>query len=403
MDNSEPAFGKAIGHNINGEAMSATIDLTVAALATADESNQSRIPRWLTVHLPLCVFSAVLLAVVALGITACAPTWAQNVPHSSFHIDSDHDGISDHVEQTLLEQFRPTFMIGRQDCSAIPAEFRPGIAIPTVESENGTIYGQVFPARTSTDDQPVAEIHYYHLWKRDCGPHGHALDTEHVAVLVRASSSHLGSATWQAVYWYAAAHENTVCDVSQITRASTLHAEDHGAKVWISPGKHASYLNEALCQRGCGADRCKEMVALPQGKVINLGELNHPMNGSVFVRSSAWPLAAKMDSTNFPAAPIAHLDALPEDDIAWFNPGRHPAQQIIAISGGTEQKIAHGGEDTTSAIAGAGDSTDVAMTLANGSTQNAMAKSYRHTKHALGKSVRRVGEALHVTPKGDKN
>ena len=35
---------------------------------------------------------------------------------------------------------------------------------------------------------------------------------------------------WKAVYWYAAAHENTVCDVSQIARAKTLHAEEHGRK-----------------------------------------------------------------------------------------------------------------------------------------------------------------------------
>lgn len=387
------------GHNVTGETLSATIASTGLTLATADQSTQFKKTRWLS--LIRCIYSARFITVIALGIVGCVPTLAQDVTHGFFHVDSDHDGMSDDEEQALLEQFRPTFMIGSQDCSAIPAEFRPGIAIPTVEAENGTIYGQVFPARISTDDQPVAEIHYYHLWKRDCGPHGHPLDTEHVAVLVRASSSHLGSAKWRAMYWYAAAHENTVCDVSQITRASTLHAEDHGAKVWISPGKHASYLNEALCQKGCGADRCTEMVALPPGKIINLGEVSHPMNGSVFVRSAEWPLEAKMVSTNFPPAPIARLNALPDNDIAWFNPGRHPAQQIIAVSGGTEQKLANSGRDTTSAIAGAGDSTDVAVSLANDSTQKALVKSYRHTKHALGNSVWHVGEALRVTPKSD--
>ncbi len=360
-----------------------------------------------SICLPLVRFSeatcyAGLIANLFFGMNAL-PTLAQEALHRTFQVDSDHDGLSDAVEQSLLEQFRPAFMVGSQDCSVVPAEFSRGIAIPTVAAENGTIYGQVFPTKMSTDGQPVAEIHYYHLWKKDCGPHGHPLDTEHVAVLVHASSSQLGSATWQAVYWYAAAHEDTVCDVSQITRASTLHAEDHGAKVWISPGKHASYLNEALCQRGCGADRCTAMVALPSGKVINLGEVSHPMNGSAFIRSAAWPLEAKMMGTNFPSAPVARLNALPRNDIAWFNPGRHPAQQIISVSGETEQKLASSGRNTTSALAEAGNSTDVAVSLANTSTQDALSKSYQKTRHALGTAARHLGKALQVTPKADQN
>ena len=310
--------------------------------------------------------------------------------------DSDSDGLNDALEQALLEQFAPRFMIGRQDCAGVPAEFQPGLAIPDVLAENGTIYGQVSPygggqvsrSKYSTPQKPVVEIHYYHLWRVDCGPHGHQLDTEHVATLVQASGDDLATATWRAEYWYAAAHENTVCDVSQITRASTLHAEEHGAKVWISPGKHASYLNGELCRHGCGADHCEAMVPLQVSKIVNLGELGHPMNGSVFVTSNRWPLAAKMSTSNFPEAPRARLDQLPGNDIAWFNPGRHPAQQTIAVSGTTEDAIALGGR-----------ATDVAVSLAEDSTGNALQKSYRHTVHALGVSAKHVGEALHAAPK----
>jgi hypothetical protein len=314
-------------------------------------------------------------------------------------VDSDQDGMSDALEQSLLAQFRPTFMVGQHDCSGIPAKFRPDVHVPEAETENGTIYGQVFPSKTSVGALPTAEIHYYHLWTRDCGAHGHALDTEHVSVLVRASDSQLAPATWKALYWYSAAHENTVCDVSQIARASTLHAENHGAQVWISPGKHASYLNQTLCQGGCGADKCANMVALAPGKLINLGEVGQPMNGSLFISSTAWPLAGKMKNTNFPAGPVARLNQLPESDIAWFNAGSHPAQGVIAVSSSTEQAIASGGQNTTSAISVAGDSTNAAVSTAGDSTGNALQKSYRNTKHALGTSARHVGEALHVTPK----
>lgn len=319
--------------------------------------------------------------------------------------DSDHDGLSDALEQRLLDQFVPDFMMGEHDCSVTPAEFRTELRTPEVKADNGTIYGQVFPRKDATDQALTAEIHYYHLWRKDCGGHGHPLDTEHVAVLVRASDAHTASARWKAVYWYAAAHENTVCDVSQIARASTLRAEDHGATVWISPGKHGSYLNGTLCQRGCGADRCENMVPLIPTKLINLGEPGTPMNGSAFISSSEWPLSTKMSNSNFPAAPIARLNELPEADIAWFNPGRHPAQGIIAHSSSTEQALAGSSRNATSAISLAGTSTGDALSTAGtatvgavatggDSTGNAVQKSYRNTRHAIGISARHIGKAL---------
>ena len=343
--------------------------------------------------------SAPLLLVIALlGPAVLCRAAAQDPEQKPKSlIDSDYDGMSDALEQALLIQFAPAFMAGRHDCSEIPAEFAPDMKTPTVKAEDGTIYGQVFPAKSSSGDLPTAEIHYYHLWRRDCGPHGHPLDTEHVAVLVRASDSDPGSARWKAIYWYAAAHENTVCDVTQITRASTIHAEENGAKVWISPGKHASYFNETLCQAGCGADKCVDMVPLTASKIVNLGEPGHPMNGSVFIASSEWPLIDKMSNTNFPPEPIARLNQLPETDIAWFNAGKHPAQRTIAVSSSTEQVIAGGDRRTTVALSHAGTSTDTAISVAQNNTGNAIQKTYRHTKHWLGTGARHVAEALHLT------
>ena len=282
---------------------------------------------WLVLRWAL-VIGSLLVGVVPCEVRAQAAR--------GFHVDTDRDGLSDALEQRLLDQFAPRFFVAEHDCSGSPAAFKPEVRVPEVEAEDGTIYGQVFPAKDVSDDVKVVEIHYYHLWRRDCGGHGHPLDTEHVAVLVRASDTHLAAATWKAVYWYAAAHEDTVCDVSQIARAVTLHAEDRGAAVWISPGKHASYLNETLCRRGCGADRCEHMVPLPATTPVNLGEPAHPMNGAWFTASGAWPLGAKMSTSNFPAAPVARLNELPLTDIAWFNPGRHPVQGVIARSSSTE-------------------------------------------------------------------
>ncbi|MDR3774626.1 MAG: hypothetical protein P4L26_14830 [Terracidiphilus sp.] len=321
-------------------------------------------------------------------------------------LDADQDGLSDALEQSLLVQFAPTFMVDPHDCSKLPAEFAQNAQIPTAKAQNGTIYGQVFPAKSPAGSPSpsglVAEIHYYHLWQSDCGPHGHPLDAEHVAVLVTASTPDIASAQWKALYWYAAAHEDTVCDVSQIARAATLHAEQKGPTVFVSPGKHASYFNETVCHAGCGADKCVNLVPLPSAAIVNLGEAAHPMNGSVFIASTAWPLLGKMTATNFPPEPIARLNQLPETEIGWFNPGRHPAQGIIANSSSTERALATSASNTTSSLGLAGSSTGAALSTAQDNTGNALQKATRSTLHALGSTARHVGKALHPQPKTAK-
>jgi hypothetical protein len=223
-----------------------------------------------------------------------------------------------------------------------------------------------------------------------------------VAVLVTASDRNLDTAQWTARYWYAAAHEDTVCDVSQIARASTLHAEQAGATVFVSPGKHASYFNETLCQAGCGADKCVEMVELHPARIINLGEPGHTMNGSVFTASTQWPVIGKMSNTNFPAESVARLNQLPDSEIVLFNPGKHPAQGIIAISSSTQQAIADSAGNTTSSVAIAGRSTGSALSTAQDNTGDALRKSARATGNALGATVKHVGEALHLVKKPAK-
>jgi hypothetical protein len=293
-------------------------------------------------------------------------------------VDTDHDGLNDDVEQAILLQFTPKFMVDQADCSKVPAEFRPERREPVVLAENATIYGQVFPKRTEDMAESLVEVHYYHLWTMDCGRMGHALDTEHVSVVINVSDS-----KWKAIYWYAAAHEDTPCDASQISRAATLDAEDHGATVWISVGKHASFLNEELCRRGCGGDFCDKMTPLPVGKVVNLGESGMPMNGASWLSSARWPLAAKMVRTDFKPATVARLESLPESDIAWVNPSKRPQQHAIAA-----------GDSTIDALVTSNQNTDTAISTAGGNTGNALDKSYRSVKHSLGVSAQKVGKFL---------
>src|SRR5262249_50009289 len=150
------------------------------------------------------------------------------------------DGIPDTLEQTLLEMFRPRFLISAHDCAAAPARFAPYEAAPRALATDGSIFGQAFPRATDAGRTTI-ELHYYHLWTKDCGRMPHALDAEHVAALVYAASLESPADAWRAVQWYSAAHEDTVCDAGARAGAATLGAEHTGPSVWVARGKHASY------------------------------------------------------------------------------------------------------------------------------------------------------------------
>src|ERR1700760_4950125 len=86
---------------------------------------------------------------------------AQKMPPVAPAADSDGDGLSDSLEDQLLLQFEPRFMISREDCSVKPAAFETLQRVPTVVADDGTIYGQASPRKGHTGE---IELHYYHLW-----------------------------------------------------------------------------------------------------------------------------------------------------------------------------------------------------------------------------------------------
>ena len=208
--------------------------------------------------------------------------------------DLDHDGLEDAFEQALLERFIPTFYVSAGECDGLPAAFAPGTADPAVAARNGTIHGRAFPAANGR-----VELQYFHLWARDCGRGGHALDAEHVSALIEP----LPDGSWAATLWYAAAHEDTFCDHSTGARATTLGAVSAGPRVYISRGKHASYLDQGHCARGCGTDACPMGQPLAVAALVNIGEPGAPLNGATWLASARWPLGNKLQ-TDFDSSVI---------------------------------------------------------------------------------------------------
>jgi hypothetical protein len=291
-------------------------------------------------------------------------------------LDSDNDGLSDQQEQALLEQFRPEFMISASDCAVRPSSFEPGHVVPSPVAADGTIYGQVFPVVfpgvLPAHGSNYVEIHYYMLWDRDCGRRPHPLDVEHVSAIV---SNQTGSNP-QALYWYAAAHENTACDISSGARAGAIAAEQHGPVVWSSGGKHALYLRKSMCHHGCGADSCDDDVELAQnGPVINIGEMGAPANGAVWAASPQWFAADKMDS-DFSADTITTLSATAGDTIVTLR-GNSSLRGAIQGSGTVLDSTEIGARHTGAALDTADNHTSKSLDKAVNATSRSLKRALR--------------------------
>jgi hypothetical protein len=272
--------------------------------------------------------------------------------------DLDRDQLPDDLEAKLIARFQPRFFLSGSDCDGLPSEFTPNTSFPKSKTRNGTLYAQAFPVRDGI------EIHYYHLWARDCGRISHPLDAEHVSVLIDAS-------THEAKLWFAAAHQNTPCDSGTGARADTLNAVTHGPLVYISAGKHASYFSPASCEGGCGGDRCDNPTLWKPTQVINLGEPGAPLNGATWAQSPLWTLRYKMHAE---FTPEVRETLSSHRGIATVS--RTPAPVIHVLAAGntaiteSSEALATGQSHTGDALATATDKTKSSLKRATQSTRS---------------------------------
>lgn len=243
--------------------------------------------------------------------------------------DLDRDGVADLLEQALLEKFAPTLLLVKGECDDLPASFAPNVLSPRVVARDGTLYGQAFRI-PSADDRVLVELHFFHLWARDCGRRGHDLDAEHVSAIVSAAGLDAPAYAWIADVWYAAAHEGSVCDASSGARASVIGAEAFGPRVFVSSGKHASYLAPGQCKSGCGGDECGDDRVVAPSRIINIGERGAPLNGALWIHSDRWPLQEKLRSDFDPALRARLYDSNVDHVVPLMRHWRGPQAPVLA-------------------------------------------------------------------------
>lgn len=317
---------------------------------------------------------SVLLIIIA---AAGAVQAAQPTPTAD---DQDGDGLSDRFESDLLTRFAPTFRTVTNDCAGAPVEFAAGSPLPRATGVFGRIYGQAFPVAFQGRNGSFVELHYYHLWDRDCGRRGHPLDVEHVAALLRSDQATDPPEVWSAVYWYAAAHEATACDAGNGAIAARINADRNGPEVWVSRGKHASYLSPELCGSGCGSDSCESTAPVRRTALINIGERGAPMNGAVWIDSPAWRLNAKMGSQFTPEV-IAAIEASPDAPTSLRS--RTRMQSVIAAGNASADGIATGRRDTGDALATADEHTGRALDKGVSSVKGSLKRAVRAVRRTI--------------------
>jgi hypothetical protein len=284
--------------------------------------------------------------------------------------DFDRDGLSDQLEQSLLERFVPTLLLAHGECAGAPASFEPFAREPRVTARDGTIYGQAFRIGSRRDAVEI-ELHFFHLWSKDCGRLGHDLDAEHVSAIVSAPNMDDPPASWTASAWYAAAHEGSACDASSGAAARVLDAEVSGPRVFVSRGKHASYFDRRQCKWGCGGDECADDQEITPTVIVNIGEIDAPLNGATWVRSRRWPMRAKFGS-DFSPGLRARFDADDHDSvIPLMQRWRAPQAPVLA------------GDTAVDGLATAATSTNGAVSTGAASTKDALATATRAVSRFL--------------------
>lgn len=129
------------------------------------------------------------------------------------------------------------------------------------------------------------------------------------------------------------------------------------------------------------------MAPLAPPKVVNIGELENPINGALWVKSRRWPLASKF-TTDFDDVVLARLMDTKATEPIQLKPDLHRTQAVLSS-----------GNSTATALQSSSRRTGISVFLAGEGTEAAVGGSNRNTEAALVKAEKNTGQALDATGK----
>ena len=176
--------------------------------------------------------------------------------------DSDRDGLDDRLEARLARAHFPTlheYVDGSERDECPQPKQRPVIYRARPRLVNGV------------PDLSTVAITYILLYEEDCGPLGHAGDSEAFTVFVQRGQA---GDSWRTVGAIAIAHQGSVAEKVSVGA---------GSDIWISRNKHANFATFAACgDSDIPGDICAEQGPSPDLQaLLNAGEPSAPMSNDV--------------------------------------------------------------------------------------------------------------------------
>lgn len=243
--------------------------------------------------------------------------------------DNDMDGLSDTLENLLLQHFVPTFIqFSDEGC--------PGLSVGTsaITDTNLTVC-RIFPLfQQYTAGNNVSEIQswpqaivnerclttgltWYEnqiviygavLYGKDCGLSGHTADVEAFSVLLKYKGnaddiswrSDTTLANWEGVTIQTISHASTFCEIVETYPYKSISSPTGKDTVFISPDKHGNYLtipgcnSSFFCNPGCNNTPFVKSVT-----VINVGEEAAPFVTDLGLYYSGYAGENPWSDTNF--------------------------------------------------------------------------------------------------------
>ncbi len=233
-------------------------------------------------------------------VERCGGTSSVDIPD---FIDNDLDGLSDSLEQILLNHFVPPFVqFSDEDCPGPDT----GASLPT---DTNLVVCRIFPLfqqYTATNDITTLQstptslvnenclnsgmvwydnrivIYGALLYGRDCGLNGHIADVEGFSISLKyvgpddniSWRSDTMISNWEGVMLQTISHANTPCQ--QVETFPYRNQQNPTGKdtIFCSPDKHGNYLTRTVCNSTFGICNpgCNNSYTIKNVMLLNVGE-----------------------------------------------------------------------------------------------------------------------------------
>lgn len=237
------------------------------------------------------------------AVNRCGGTTVLDIPDFT---DNDIDGLSDELEQVLLDAYIPKFVQYTDDDCPGPATGTSNLTDSNLvvchifplfqQYVNGSNAPVLYTAPTAIVNENCLHtgISWYEntvmiyaalLYGRDCGLNGHTADVEGVAVSVKYTGTNDGIAWrsdtdlnhWEGYKIQTTSHAGTICEGIETFPFRSISNPNGKDTIYPSPDKHGNYLTEQQCSSSFICDpACDDPFTLKNIKIVNVGELNNP-------------------------------------------------------------------------------------------------------------------------------